>query len=97
MRPAVEISGGGVILLRIRSGVVGRGEKAYIGIDVEALVIQHSLSEVHHLLENEQVFEVVGNFLSNKLYKIWHELVQAWVTFQASNCSASIIQVVFVE
>ena len=60
-------------------------ENAYIGIDVEAFVMQYSLGEVHHLLENEQVFEVVGNFLGNKLYKIWHKLVQAWVTFQACN------------
>ena len=66
-------------------------EETYIGIDVEALVIQKRFSKLHHLLKNEQVFEIVGNFLGDELHKIWHELVQAWVTLQTGNCSVPII------
>ncbi len=52
---------------------------------------------MHHLLQNEQVFEVMGDFLGDKLYKIRHQLVQTGVILQASDRSVPIVEVVFIE
>ena len=90
-RPAFEIS-------QISPARIwGSMKKSYIRINIEAPVIQQRFGQMHHLLKNEQVFEVVGHFFSDELYKIWYELVQAWVTFQTSNCSVPIILIVFIE
>lgn len=54
-------------------------DSTHIRIDVEGLVLNQCLGHVHHLSKDKHILETVSDFLGDKLHKVWHELVQAWV------------------
>lgn len=52
---------------------------AYVRIDVEVLIIEHSRRKLHHLCENEKTLESMSNLFGNELDKVRDKLVDAWV------------------
>lgn len=59
-------------------------EGGYIGLDEQVLVFKECISELHHHVEDEHVFESVGDFLRDELDKVGQELVEARVVAEGS-------------
>lgn len=59
------------------AGEDGGHDGGDIGIDVERFVLDDGGGEVHHAVEDEERFEVVGDFVGDILHEVGDELVEA--------------------
>lgn len=54
-------------------------ERGDVGLDEQVLIFEERVCELHHHIEDEHVFESVGDFLGDKLDEVGEELVEARV------------------
>lgn len=65
-----EVGGRGSEVATNEAGEDWGDERGDVGVDVEALIVEHSRGELHHLREDKKIFEVVGYFFGDVLYKV---------------------------
>src|SRR2546423_3673626 len=71
--------------------------RTYIWCKIQLLIPRQRLRHIHHLREDEKIFEVVRNLLRDKLHKVWYQLVEAWVVFQTRQTSCAIFFLRFID
>lgn len=68
----------------------------YVGIDVEALVVEHGGGELHHLCEDEEVLQAMRYLFGDELNEVRDQLVQAGIAPQTCESGHSVLVVGFV-
>ena len=89
--------GGGPETRRDKTGEDGRDDGCDIWVDVEALVVEHGGRELHHLLEDEQALEVMGDLFRYELHEVRYQLVQPRITPKTGQSGYAILVVGFVQ
>lgn len=65
-----EVRGRGSEVATNEAGEDWGDERGDVGVDVEALIVEHGGCKLHHLREDKKIFEVVGDLFGDVLYKI---------------------------
>lgn len=71
--------------------------RTYVGVDVEMWVPDQGIDQVHHLRQDKEISEVVGDFLGHELDKVRHKLVQPWVVAETGKSCRAIFDLLLVE
>ncbi len=69
----------------------------YVGIDVEGCILHQSLSHVHHLGQDEDILQTVGNLLRNELNEVGDQLVETRVIPETGICGGSVLFACFIQ